>query len=107
MTRGTTLISNSIAVLDERSITDSTFIIHQCHSKDFWEDDPIVGPAEVTDDGDIWWKWRVPFKKSWAFWLAVSNMSIALDTIPAVSEPDYHSSEGMVDTETALKDHGY
>ena len=108
-TNGTSLSSRSIAVLDERSITDSTVVFHQFHFKDLWEDadEPVVGPVEATDNGDLWWKWRVRFNKSWAFWTAVSNMSIAVDTIAMFSEPQYQSPDGVVDVETAMEDHGY
>ena len=108
-TRGTVLGSGSIAILDQRSITDSTVVFHQFHRKDLWEecDELFARPAEVTDNGDFWYKWRVPFNKAWPLYTSVSNLSIAEDTVAMFSKPQYQSPDGVIDVEAALKDRGY
>lgn len=108
----------SIAVLDEKSITQKTVVFHQSHFKDYWESEghgggegeapnPIVGPAEVTDDDLIWWKWRVPFRMAWDYFIGVSNMSVAYDTIQMFAQPEYQGPDGLLYVETALKANGF
>lgn len=108
-TCGTVLEGGSIAVLDERSITDSTVIFHQFHYKELWEEGErwVVRPAEVTDNDDFWFKWRIPFNKAWTFYIGVSNIRVADDMIPMFSDPQYLSPDGVVDVGTAMEDHGY
>lgn len=69
--RSISLSSKWVAVLDERSVTDNTVVIHRYETKSEWEQLQreaegewvgIPGMAENNEDDDsIWWKWRVPF----------------------------------------------
>ncbi|OGM41684.1 hypothetical protein ABOM_009984 [Aspergillus bombycis] len=97
----TTSISDSwLAVLDDKSPSQSTVVMHYTYDKSSWGPSPIPGPAEVSGD-TIWWKWRVPFKSAWTFWNAVG--SIGADAIEIYSRPEYISSDGVLQTEIPEK----
>ena len=97
----TTSISDSwLAVLDDKSPSQGTVVMHYTYDKSSWGPNPIPGPAEVSDD-TIWWKWRVPFQSAWTFWNAVG--SIGADAIEIYSRPEYTSSDGVLQTEIPEK----
>ncbi|BCR92236.1 uncharacterized protein ACHE_80136A [Aspergillus chevalieri] len=62
-----------IAVLDDKSPTEDTVVIHHNMRKSSWvelleereEEVFIPGQAEVNEaDDSIWWKWRIPCKST-------------------------------------------
>jgi hypothetical protein len=99
----TTSISDSwLAVLDNKSPSQNTVVLHYAYEKSSWGSGSIPGPAEFSDDNKtIWWKWRVPFKSAWTFWNAVG--SIGADAIEIYSRAEYRNSEGILQTETPQK----
>ncbi|KAK8148832.1 hypothetical protein G3M48_009042 [Beauveria asiatica] len=91
----TSLAGDWMAVLDDQSEAQSAVVLHYSYPQDLW-DEPIVGPAEVSE-GTIWWKWRVPFKAAWTVFNAVG--SCGYDGIELYSRDEYRDAEGVLQTE--------
>ncbi|KAK2589453.1 hypothetical protein QQS21_012869 [Conoideocrella luteorostrata] len=96
-TRGdsTSLASDWMAVLDDKSEAQSAVVLHYSYPQELWGE-PIVGPAEVIQ-GTIWWKWRVPFEAAWTMFNVVC--SCGYDGIELFSRDEYRNSEGVLQTE--------
>lgn len=96
------------AVLDDQSATQSTISLHHSMKKSLWDemhqDTPetlIPGQHEVCDDGNIWWKWRVPFRYAWTVWNSISSCDF--EVLELYSRPEYLGSTGVADAETCDK----
>ncbi|OAA53369.1 hypothetical protein ISF_08850 [Cordyceps fumosorosea ARSEF 2679] len=92
----TSLAGDWLAVLDDKSEEQGAVVLHYSYALEDWDEQPIVGPAEVVD-GTIWWKWRVPFKAAWTLWNAVD--SCGYDGIELYSREEYRDAEGVLQTE--------
>ncbi|OJJ39641.1 hypothetical protein ASPWEDRAFT_181017 [Aspergillus wentii DTO 134E9] len=74
------LSPNWIAILDERSIHDSTVILQHCLAKSSWAialqdaevEYHVPGEADV-DETEIWWKWRVKFTDAFQLFMSVDG----------------------------------
>ncbi|KID85116.1 hypothetical protein MGU_07726 [Metarhizium guizhouense ARSEF 977] len=95
----TSLASDWMAVLDEKSEAQSAVVLHYSYPRELWEE-AIVGPAEVGQ-GTIWWKWRVPFKAACTFFNAID--SCGFNAIELYSREEYRDAEGVLQTETPDK----
>lgn len=96
------------AVLDSQSAARSTIVLHHSMKKSLWDEihaevpeTPIPGQHEICDDGNIWWKWRVPFRYAWETWNSISNCDF--EVLELYSRPEYLDSDGVVDAETCDK----
>lgn len=96
------------AVLDDQSVAQSTIILYHSMKKSLWDEiyaevpeTPIPGQHEICDDGNIWWKWRVPFRYAWAIWNSISSCDF--EVLELYSRPEYLGSDGVVDAETCDK----
>ncbi|KAK2873397.1 hypothetical protein FQN49_002395 [Arthroderma sp. PD_2] len=96
-----------MAILDENSAAQSAVVMYYSMDKALWDEihEPnpgykIPGTYKVRD-GDIWWKWRMPFEHSLAFHLTVWNGGP--DEVELFSRPEYTGPDGVVDAETCFK----
>ncbi|PWY67645.1 hypothetical protein BO94DRAFT_540435 [Aspergillus sclerotioniger CBS 115572] len=97
-----------MAVLDELSAAQSTIVLHYGMKKPDWDEiyqyEPektIPGTGKVCEDGYIWWKWRVPFKHSYHFYMTIEHCDI--EVMEMFCRPEYVDSDGVVDCDTCYK----
>lgn len=90
------------AVLDSQSVSQSTIVLHYRMAKSFWDEIhdevPETPQYKICGDGNIWWKWRVPFRYAWTVWNSISSCD--LEVLELYSRPDYLGLDGVVDAET-------
>ncbi|EYE96661.1 uncharacterized protein EURHEDRAFT_452686 [Aspergillus ruber CBS 135680] len=102
--RSISLSSKWVAVLDERSVTDNTVVIHRYETKSEWEQLQreaeeewvgIPGTAEINEEEDsIWWKWRVPFDAVFHLYNHVETFSWR--GVALWARPEYLGEDGIV-----------
>ncbi|KAM3506554.1 hypothetical protein MY10362_002309 [Beauveria mimosiformis] len=95
----TSLCSDWIAVLDDKSEAQSAVVLHYSYPEDLWSG-PIPALAELIQ-GEIWFKWRVPFKAVWTLFNAAT--SCGEPGIELFSRDEYQDSEGVLQAETPTK----
>jgi len=92
-----------IAVLDDKSPTEDTVVIHSNMRKSSWvelleereEEVFIPGQAEVNEaDDSIWWKWRIPFKSGFNIWNNIQ--SLGWEALELYSRDEYLGEDGIV-----------
>lgn len=94
----TSLASDWMAVLDDKSEAQSAVVLHYSLPEDLWSE-PIASSAEVIE-GRIWWKWRVPFKAAWTLFNAVDSCGDY--GIELLSRDEYRDSQGVLQTEIPM-----
>ncbi|KAE8416559.1 hypothetical protein BDV36DRAFT_284455 [Aspergillus pseudocaelatus] len=95
-TQVTSLTISWIAVLDERSLSEITVVMHHYRSKSVWEQTMRESDVDEAEDS-IWWKWRVPFSSSFNLWNNI--MSLGKDALELYSREEYLGEDGIVDGE--------
>ncbi|KAI2815000.1 hypothetical protein CBS115989_7999 [Aspergillus niger] len=102
------IVENWMAVLDDQSAANSTIVLHHGMKKSMWDDlheyEPekeIFGKGKLCEDGYIWWKWRVPFKYSYSFFIAIEHCDF--EVLELSCRPEHQDSRGIVDYETCWK----
>ncbi|OJJ35948.1 hypothetical protein ASPWEDRAFT_51859 [Aspergillus wentii DTO 134E9] len=97
-----------MAMLDERSATQSTLAMHYGMKKSSWDelygdipDMEIPVNGKVCDDGYIWFKWRVPFKYSFVFFITIEHSDEEVQQL--FCRPEYLGPDWLVDYETCYK----
>ena len=97
-----------MAVLDELSAAQSTLVLHYGMKKTSWDEmhqyEPettIPGTGTVCEDGYIWWKWRVPFKYTYSFYMTIEHCDV--EVMKMFCRPEHVGPDGVVDYETGHK----
>lgn len=102
---GQTVDQRWVAVLDERSMSTQTLVLHNSYAVNLWNkvhpEKPIPAGREVFEDGRIWWKWRVPFKHAWTFYNSLESDPTDT-TLNLYARPELHKDE-VVDMDTVQK----
>lgn len=105
MEHGQTVDKNWVAVLDERSMSTETVVLHNSYARNLWDKvhpgAHVPAGGEVFGDGRIWWKWRVPFKHLWTFYNSFESDPTAM-TLNLYTGPELHKDE-VVDMDTVQK----
>lgn len=92
-----------IAVLDVKSSTEDTVVMHHTMRKSSWlemleereEEMFIPGQAEVNEAEDsIWWKWRIPFRSAFNIWNNIQN--VGWEALELYSRDEYLGEDGIV-----------
>lgn len=97
-----------MAELDEHSAIESTIVLHYGMKKSTWDymheyepEAEIFADGKLCDDGYIWWKWRVPFKYSYSFYMSIECCDF--EVMQLFCRPEYRDSRGLIDYETCDK----
>ncbi|GKZ25309.1 hypothetical protein AbraIFM66951_002229 [Aspergillus brasiliensis] len=97
-----------MAELDDHSAAESRIVLHYGMKKSLWDymheyepEAEVFADGKLCDDGYIWWKWRVPFKYSYSFFIAIECCDF--EVMQLFCRPEYRDSRGVVDYETCDK----
>lgn len=106
MEHGQNINKGWVGILDKKSMSTQTVVLHYSYPKHLWDGTfpgaPVPANGEVFDqDGRIWWKQRVPFKHAWTFFNSLES-DPTFDTVELYGKPEL-LKDGVLDMDTAYK----
>lgn len=101
--RGTTIEHGFPAVLDDKSATQSTAVIHFRFAKETLDQYPHLMEArgDLDEHGYYWWKWCVPFRYAYIFFNDLKFCEPEI--VDMLVRPDFIESKGILDAVTPRK----